>query len=107
MAERKYGFGIAALVFLFDQLTKWLITGPLGINQIGDQLELCRSSTHLHPELRDFAWACSRLQGLLASGLIVVTGAIAVGVAWWIGSEKLAPTRPAGAGPRRRRLEIS
>ena len=34
------GFVVALVVFALDQLAKWIVTGPLGINQIGDQLVL-------------------------------------------------------------------
>ena len=37
MRNRAYGFSVAALVFLADQLIKWWVTGPLGIDRIGDQ----------------------------------------------------------------------
>ena len=40
MKARSLGFAIAALVFALDQLAKWAVTGPLGINQLGDQLVL-------------------------------------------------------------------
>ena len=32
---RRIGLGIAALVFVLDQLSKWLVTGPLGVDQLG------------------------------------------------------------------------
>ena len=40
MAKYRTGFAVALIVLLLDQLTKWLVTGPLGINQHGDQLVL-------------------------------------------------------------------
>ena len=40
MANRRLGFLVALVVFALDQLAKWAVTHPLGINQIGDQLVL-------------------------------------------------------------------
>lgn len=37
---RIHGLALAALIFVADQAVKWLVTGPLGIRAIGDQLEL-------------------------------------------------------------------
>lgn len=34
--RRSSGLALAALVFGLDQLVKWLVTGPLGIDSIGD-----------------------------------------------------------------------
>ena len=31
------GFAVALVVFALDQLSKWIVTGPLGVNQIGAQ----------------------------------------------------------------------
>ena len=40
MHRLRLGFLVALVVFALDQLVKWSVTGPLGINQIGDQLVL-------------------------------------------------------------------
>ena len=40
MNRRMSGLALAALVFGLDQLVKWLVTGPLGINTIGDVMEV-------------------------------------------------------------------
>ena len=40
MKARGLGFLVALLVFALDQLAKWIVTGPLGINRLGDQLVL-------------------------------------------------------------------
>ena len=40
MKSRYLGFLVALVVFALDQLAKWLVTGPLGVNQVGDQLYL-------------------------------------------------------------------
>ena len=40
MRNRSLGFIVALAVFGLDQLVKWLVTGPLGVNHVGDQLYL-------------------------------------------------------------------
>ena len=89
MAERKFGFAVAALVFIADQLTKWIVTGPLGIDAIGDQLELLPIFNLTYTE--NFGISLGLFQANSATGqwlLIALTGAIAAGVAFWIGREK-------------------
>ena len=89
MAERKFGFGIATLVFLIDQLTKWLVTGPLGINAIGDQLVLLPIFNLTYTENYGISLGLFPADGPLGQWvLIAITGAIALGVAWWIGRER-------------------
>ena len=89
MAERKFGFMIAALVFILDQLTKWIVTGPLGIDAIGDQMALIPIFNLTYTE--NFGISLGLFQANSALGqwlLIALTGAIAAGVAYWIGREK-------------------
>lgn len=88
MDSRKLGFGVAALVFILDQLTKWIVTGPLGINAIGDQMELLPIFNLTYTE--NYGISLGLFQADSATGqwvLIAVTGAIALGVAYWIGRE--------------------
>ncbi len=90
MRARRYGFGVAALVFLIDQLTKWLVTGPLGINEYGDQIELLPIFNFTYTRNYGISLGLFPAEGEFGQWvLIVVTGAIALGVAWWIGREKL------------------
>jgi len=35
MARYRIGIAVALVVFALDQLVKWIVTGPLGINYIG------------------------------------------------------------------------
>ena len=41
------GFIVALVVFALDQLAKWAVTHPLGINQIGDQLVHAKPGTYV------------------------------------------------------------
>ncbi len=88
MGNRKLGFAIAALVFIADQLTKWLVTGPLGIRAVGDQMKLLPIFNLTYTE--NYGISLGLFQAASATGqwvLIAVTGAIAAGVAYWIGRE--------------------
>ena len=88
MAKYKFGFGIALVVFALDQLTKWLMIGPL-------QLQTVRQIVLL--PIFNLSWTENYgiSLGLLNAEtevgrwmLVAVTAAIAIGVAVWIGREK-------------------
>jgi signal peptidase II len=89
MNHRFFGFVLAAFIFFADQMTKWLVTGPLGIREIGDNKELLPffdltftrnygiSGGFLHAGTDTIRWA-----------LVAMTSAIALGVAYWLVKEK-------------------
>src|SRR3982751_5973478 len=89
MTSRRLGFVVAVAVFALDQLAKWIVTGPMGLTQIGDE----------HVFLPIFSFTLQHNEGislglLNASNpvgrwmLVALTSAIAIGVAVWIGREK-------------------
>ena len=90
MRNSRLGYPVAAVVFALDQLTKWIVTGPLGVNQLGDQLYLLPffqftftqnygiSLGMLQAQSNEMRWA-----------LVAGTAAIAIAVAVWIAREKL------------------
>lgn len=89
MASRHLGYVVALLVFAADQLTKWIVTGPLGIDQIGDQQWVVPFFNLTFTQ--NFGISLGIFEARSPVGqwiLIAVTGAIAIGVAWWIGREK-------------------
>ncbi len=89
MANRRLGFAIALVIFVLDQLTKWIVTGPLGINQLGDQLVLLPIFNFTYTENNGISLGL--LNATTAVGrwmLVALTSAIAIGVAVWIGREK-------------------
>ncbi|MEO6359415.1 MAG: signal peptidase II [Sphingomicrobium sp.] len=88
MKTRVLGFSIALIVFLLDQLTKWFVTGPLQLEQVGNipiipffDLTYTRnygiSGGFLHATTDSVRWA-----------LVAMTCAIAIGVAFWITREE-------------------
>lgn len=83
------GLGWAALLFILDQLTKWAVTGPLGISYSGAVREITGFFA-----LRFVPNHGVSLGFLTANGhfsrwaLVALTGAIAVGVAVWMFRER-------------------
>lgn len=89
MKSPSIGYFVALALFGLDQLVKWIVTGPLGVNQNGDQLYL----------LPFFQFTYTRNEGISLGllnatndvgrwMLVALTGAIALGVAFWISREK-------------------
>ncbi|MBA3669779.1 MAG: signal peptidase II [Sphingomonas sp.] len=88
MKTRSFGFAIAALVLAFDQLTKWIVTGPLGLRAIGDQIVLLPIFNLTYTENYGISLGLLHASTETARWLLVaMTSAIAVGVAYWIGRE--------------------
>jgi len=89
---RMIGLAVAALVFLFDQGTKYYVTGPLGLNVQDASMELLPFF-----DLRFVKNVGVSLGLLPATGeamrwaLVALTGAIAAGVLWWMMKERKLP----------------
>jgi signal peptidase II len=85
---RKYslGFAVALLVFALDQLAKWIVTGPLGLNEIGDQLYLLPIFQFTYTQNPGISLGLLPTTGRWM--LVALTSVIAIGVAIWIGREK-------------------
>jgi signal peptidase II len=86
--ERRLGFTISAVVFALDQLAKWIVTGPVHLQGVRQIVLL---------PIFNLSWTENEgiSLGLLNAGteigrwmLVAVTGAIAIGVAIWLGREK-------------------
>jgi len=89
MRSRQLGFTVAAIVFALDQLIKWLVTGPLKIAQLGDQLVLLPIFNLTYTENQGISLGLLTASNTVTRWLLVaLTGAIALGVAFWIGREK-------------------
>src|SRR3954447_26475634 len=89
MRARSFGFLVALVVFALDQLAKWWVTGPLGVNHIGDQLFLLPIFNFTYTQNNGIS--LNLLNATTAVGrwmLVGLTSAIAIGVAVWIGREK-------------------
>ena len=89
MVERRLGFVVAAIIFALDQLTKWIVTGPLGINRPGDQLVLLPIFNFTYTENNGISLGLLNAQTDVGRWMLVaLTSAIAIGVAVWIGRER-------------------
>ena len=88
MVDRKLGFVVAAIVFALDQLTKWIVAGPLNLQEVR-QIVLLPIFNLSWTE--NYGISLGLLNAHTATGqwmLVAVTGAIALAVAVWIGREK-------------------
>jgi signal peptidase II len=88
MASRQLGFTIAAGVFAADQLVKWLMIGPLQL-QGARQIMLLPIFNLSWTENNGISLGLFNAETEIGRWMLVaVTGAIAIGVAIWLGREK-------------------
>lgn len=88
MANRTLAYGLALAIFAADQLTKWIVTGPLALQEKGQIVLLPMFNltwVENHGISLGLFTANSDTQRWL---LVALTAAIAVGVAWWISREE-------------------
>ena len=89
MDKYRLGFLVALLVFALDQLAKWVVTGPLGLNQLGDQLVLLPIFNFTYTQNEGISLGLLNATTPVGRWMLVaLTSAIAIGVAVWIGREK-------------------
>lgn len=79
------GFLVAALIFLLDQVTKWLVAGPIGLTQLGQSIYVLPffdlTRVHNHGISLGLLTAASDTQRWL---LVAFTAAIAALVTFWL-----------------------
>jgi signal peptidase II len=89
MAKYRLGFTVALIVFALDQLAKWVVTGPLGLNHIGDQLVILPIFNLTYTQNEGISLGMLNATNPVGRWMLVgLTSAIAVAVAVWIGREK-------------------
>jgi signal peptidase II len=89
MHRFRLGFSVALVVFILDQLVKWTVTGPLGLNEIGDQLALIPIFNFTYTQNEGISLGLLNATNPVGRWMLVLlTSAIAIGVAVWIGREK-------------------
>lgn len=87
MKSRSWALGAAAFIFIADQLSKWLVSGPLRLQEIG-QIHLLPIFNLTWTENRGISLGLLTADGELGRWLLVaMTAAIAGGIAWWITHE--------------------
>ena len=87
MTNRAIAYGLALAIFAADQLTKWIVTVPLALQEKGQIVMLPIFNltwVENHGISLGLFTANSDTQRWL---LVALTAAIAVGVAWWIARE--------------------
>jgi signal peptidase II len=89
MANRSLGFVIALAVFALDQLGKWWVTGPLGVNHLGDEFYILSFFQFTYTENNGISLGLLNATTEIGRWMLVgLTSAIAIGVAYWLGREK-------------------
>jgi signal peptidase II len=89
MKVRSYGLIVALIVFAIDQFTKWMVTGPLGVSHIGDQMVLLPIFQFTYTENNGISLGLLNATTAVGRWMLVgLTSAIALGVAFWMGREK-------------------
>jgi signal peptidase II len=89
MGKYRLGFSIALLVFVLDQLAKWVVTNRLGVSEIGDQLVLLPIFNFTYTQNEGISLGLLNATNPVGRWMLVLlTSAIAIAVAVWIGREK-------------------
>jgi signal peptidase II len=89
MGNVRLGYLVAAAVFLLDQLTKWIVTGPLDLREVL-QIYLLPIFQLTYTENYGISLGMFQAQSdAMRWVLVAITAAIAAGVAVWISREKL------------------
>src|SRR5690349_14576418 len=89
MVDRRLGIIIALIVFALDQLAKWSVTGPLGVDHVGAQLYLLPIFQFTYTENNGISLGLFNATTEVGRWMLVaLTSAIALGVAFWMGREK-------------------
>ena len=87
MTSRAFPLGAAATIFLADQLSKWLVIGPLQLRSVR-QIFVLPIFNLTWTENRGISLGLLTADGELGRWLLVaMTAAIAGGIAWWITHE--------------------
>jgi signal peptidase II len=88
VGDRRVGYAIALAIFVADQITKWIVIGPLSLQIVG-QIEIVPFFNLTWVE--NYGISLGLFEARSATGqwiLIALTSAIAIGVAYWIGRER-------------------
>ena len=88
MSNRTLAYSFAVLIFVVDQISKWLIIGPLNLEAV-QHIDLLPFFDFTWVENRGISLGIAQAQNDTHRWILVgVTAAIAVGVAWWIRKEE-------------------
>ena len=88
MGNRTLAYVTALLIFVIDQISKWIIINPLAL-QARAQIELLTIFNLTWVENRGISLGLAQAQNDAQRWLLVaITAAIAIGVGWWITREE-------------------
>jgi signal peptidase II len=88
MGNRSLGFIVALVVFALDQLAKWIVTGPLQIQNM-EHFYLLPIFQFTYTQNNGISLGLLNATNPLGRWMLVLlTSAIAVGVAFWMGREE-------------------
>jgi len=88
MKSRQLGFAVALIIFALDQVAKWFVTGPLDLRAVGE-IYLLPIFQFTYTENNGISLGLLNATNPVGRWMLVaLTGAIAIGVAYWIGKEK-------------------
>ena len=88
MSNRTLAYSFALLIFVVDQISKWLVIGPLNLEAV-QHIDLLPFFDFTWVENRGISLGIAQAQNDTHRWILVgVTAAIAVGVAWWIRKEE-------------------
>ncbi len=88
MRERTFGFSIALAIFALDQLAKWIVSGPLRLQEVA-QITILPFFNLTWTENNGISLGLLNAETETGRWMLVaLTSAIAIGVAVWIGREK-------------------
>src|SRR3982751_6887486 len=89
MRKSALGFTIGAIVFVLEQITKWIVLGPLDLrNKAPNTIEILPIFQLNYTENHGISLGLFQASSdAMRWGLVAVTAAIAVGVAFWIARE--------------------
>ncbi|HET7708894.1 MAG TPA: signal peptidase II [Sphingomicrobium sp.] len=88
MKARAYGFTVAAIVFLLEQVSKYYVTGPLNLQEVRQIVLLPIFNLTWTENYGISLGLFQATSDAMRWALVAITSAIAVGVAVWIGREK-------------------
>ena len=88
MADRTAAYATALAIFIADQITKWIVSGPLAL-QARVQIEILPIFNLTWVENNGISLGLLNATTPIGRWMLVaMTAAIAIGVAWWITREE-------------------
>ena len=88
LRKSSVGFGIAAIVFLLEQVTKWLVLGPLDLRNVL-QIEILPIFNLTYTENHGISLGLFQASSdAMRWALVLGTSLVAAGVAYWIAREE-------------------